>query len=71
MDASIQRMSFVEVVAGKRKTHVREGRCYVGSGDPLSQGYQMGLGEGDSSAAATGALTTRTTATGRDVHRSH
>jgi hypothetical protein len=43
----------------------------VGSRDPLSLNYGFGLGEGDSSAAATGALTTRTTATGRDAHQSH
>jgi hypothetical protein len=56
---------------GQEKTHVGlSAGTWVPEFSKLLDFY-LGLGEGVSNAAATVALTTEATATGRDVHQSH
>ena len=59
-------------VRGQEKTHIHWLRAgtWVPEFSKLVVLY-FGLGEGGSNAAATVALTTEATATGRDVHQSH
>ena len=57
-------------VGAKKNPRVARADTWVPEFSKLVDFY-LGLGEGVSNAAATVALTTEATATGRDVHQSH